>query len=143
VSARNELSDLIRAMARQDWGTIDRLLDELRVLEWAGSTQIIGAAFALAVHRRFPENYDPRDITQFVTKTRSQYRDGKELPALEMEGLIRAALGESDLLESISPEVSIPAQIVILGTLLQDESFSETQLEDFIKDVETTAARFM
>jgi hypothetical protein len=130
-------------MARRDWGTIDRLLDELRVLEWAGSTQIIGAAFALAVHRRFPEDYDPRDITQFVANIRSQYRGGEELPAFELERLIRAALGEPDLMDSISPEVSIPAQIVILGTLLQDESMTEAQLEDFIKEVAATAAPYM
>jgi len=130
-------------MARRDWGTIDRLLDELRALEWDGATQMIGAAFALAVHRRFQGRSDLREISRFVAETRSQYQDGNELPALEMEGLIRAALGEADLMDNIGPDVALPAQIVILGTLLQDEGFAEADLEEFIKEVEGLAAEFM
>lgn len=143
MSARAELSELIRAMARRDWGTIDRLLEELRTLEWDGAIQMIGAAFALAAHRRFHGYSDLREISGFVAETRSQYQQGHELPALEMEGLIRAALGETDLMDSISPDVALPAQIVILGTLLQDESLTEAELEAFIKEVEEVAAEYM
>jgi hypothetical protein len=42
-------------MARRDWGTVDRTLDELKTSGWQGGTQIVGAAFAIAVHRRFAE----------------------------------------------------------------------------------------
>ncbi|MDG4785682.1 hypothetical protein O7626_07010 [Micromonospora sp. WMMD1102] len=142
MDTQTELSELIRAMARQDWGTIDRLLDDLRQKEWAGATQVIAIAFALAVHRRFQPSYDLREITNFVTETRSRYQDGKELPALALEGLIRAALGEADLMDEISPEVALPGQIVILGTLLQEEIQSEAQLEKFVQDVEKSAADF-
>lgn len=142
MSTQVELSELIRAMARQDWETIDRLLDELRQKGWSGATQVIAVAFALAVHRRFRPGQDLRDITRFVAETRSRYQDGKELPALGMEALIRAALGEENLMDEISPEVSLPAQIVILGTLLQDEDFTEVQLEKFIQEVEKALAEY-
>ena len=143
MSAQTELTELIRALARQDWETVDRLLDTLREKEWAGATQVIGAAFVLAVHRRFRRGRDLRDITNFVAETRSRYQEGKDLPALDMEGLIRAALGEVDLMDEISPDIALPAQIVILGTLLHDENLTEADLDQFITDVEETAAEHM
>jgi hypothetical protein len=130
-------------MARRDSGTIDRLLGELRAKEWAGGVQMIGAAFSLAVYRRFGSDRDLASIAQFVAETRARYEAGKDLPALELEGLIRAALGETELMSSISPEVSFPAQIVILGTLLEDGGYTEAELEEFIQDVEETAAEYM
>ncbi|GAA2184385.1 hypothetical protein GCM10009848_09550 [Micromonospora lupini] len=50
---RTEFSDLIRAMARRDWGTVDQLLDGLEASGWQGGNQVIGAAFALAINDRF------------------------------------------------------------------------------------------
>lgn len=130
-------------MARRDWGTADRLILELDKLGWQGGPQIIGAAFAIAVNRRFDSATDAREITRFVAETRSQYEEGGQLPALETEGLIRAALGEVELADSIRPETALKVQIAIIGTLLQDANFTEPQLEEFIAEVEETAARFM
>lgn len=142
-AAHPELSDLIRAMARKDWETIDHLLNELRKKEWAGAPQVIGVAFGLAVHRRFQPNGDLHDVKKFVAETRSRYQDGKDLPALAMEGLIRAALGEADLMDEIDPEVAFTAQILILGTLLEDENLTDAQLEQFIQEVETAVAQYL
>jgi hypothetical protein len=143
VKIRTELHDLIRAMARRDLGTIDRLTAELDQLGWPAGPQVIGVAFALAVNRRFGEAQGIRDIPQFVAETRSEYEGGEELPALDMEGLIRAALGEAELAEHISPEVSVPIQIVVLGKLLQDANLSEPELEEFVSEVDQVAASYL
>ncbi|MGW4462970.1 hypothetical protein [Micromonospora sp. NPDC004704] len=143
MGTRIELSDLIRAIARRDWGSADRLIAELDQLGWQGSTQVIGAAFAIAVHRRFDSTSDLREITRLVAETRSQFEDSRQLSALEMEGLIRAALGEVDLVDSITPDDALQIQIVMLGKLLRDEDLTEPQLEEFISEVEETAAKFM
>lgn len=140
MDARNEPSDLIRAIARRDWDRADHLLDQLDKSGWAGS-QVISAAFALAVERRF-RGKTLQDIAQFVADTRARYQDGSELPALAMEGMIRAVLGEVHLIDGIAPDVAFSAQIAILGTLLHDEDFDEPGLDAFIKQVEDTAARY-
>ncbi|MBB4957896.1 hypothetical protein [Micromonospora polyrhachis] len=129
-------------MARQDWETVDRLLNELNRLGWEGGSQTISAAFALAVDRRFYGQGLQR-IAQFVRETRARYQEGDTLPALEMEGMIRAALGEADPVDDIDPEAALSAQIAILATLLQDANFTESQLEEFIKEVEEVAAEHM
>ncbi|MFC6017045.1 hypothetical protein ACFP2T_12620 [Plantactinospora solaniradicis] len=140
MGTRRELSDLIRAMARSDWDTADRLLDQLGQSGWGGGSQVIGAAFALAVDRRF-RGKNLEDIARFVADTRARYQDGSDLPALAMEGMIRAVLGEVHLVDDIAPDVAFSAQIAVLGTLLQDEDLTDEQLEQFIRTVEATARR--
>jgi hypothetical protein len=143
VSVRTEFSDLIRAMARRDWGTVDQLLDGLEASGWRGGNQVIGAAFALAVNDRLGAAHSPTDVARFVAETRTQFPGAESLPTLEMEGLVRAALGEVGLIDNLSPETALQMQIVFLGKLLQDRDLTETQLEEFIADVERTAAEYM
>ncbi|GAB3808864.1 hypothetical protein [Micromonospora zhanjiangensis] len=143
MSIKTDLSDLIRALARRDWGTADRLTAELGRQGWAGGLQTIGAAFAIAVHRRFGSEASAADVARFVAEVRSQVPNGDELPALEMEGLIRAVLGEPELVDNISADLALGAQTFLLGALLQDENLTEQQLEGFIAEVEQTAARYL
>ncbi|MFV2019540.1 hypothetical protein [Micromonospora sp. LOL_023] len=142
MSADESLSDLIRVMARGDWGTADRLLVEIGDDGLREGPQTISAAFLLAVQRRFGKAPDLQQIANFVAATRQRYADGHELPALAMEGMIRGALGQTDLLDGIEPDVAFSTQILLLGTLLQDEQWTETELEDFISEAEETAAEY-
>ncbi|GGM37490.1 hypothetical protein GCM10011608_22620 [Micromonospora sonchi] len=140
MSVQTEFSDLIRAMARRDWGTADRLLDEVESIDWRGGSQVIAAAFAIAVNERFTADHSPTDVARFVAETRSRFPAAQSLPTLEMEALVRAALGEVDLIENLDPETALQMQIVFLGKLLQDGYRAEPELEAFIADVERTAA---
>jgi hypothetical protein len=143
MTARPELSDLIRAVARRDWGTTDRLLAELDRTGWAGGSQMMSAAFAVAVTRRFKPDTEVRAITAYVSDVRGRYRDGKSLPAMDLEAMIRAVLGEADLIDNLAPEAAFAAQLALLSALLDDADYDETQLEAFIKEVEQTAAEYM
>jgi hypothetical protein len=137
------LSDLIRAMARRDWGAADQLISELDQAGWEGRTQVIGAAFAIAINYRFAENYTADDVARFVAETRSEFGGTEAIPALETEELIRSGLGEVELTDNISLKVAFEVQLLVLGKILQDGNFTEPQLEAFIKEVQKTAARYM
>ncbi|MEV4820741.1 hypothetical protein [Micromonospora sp. NPDC049274] len=140
---RTDFGDLIRAMARRDWGAVDHLLDALETSGWRGGYQVIGAAFAIAVNDHFSAAHSPTDVARFVAETRTQFPGAESLPAPEMEVLVRAALGEVGLIDNLSPETALQMQIVFLGKLLQDRDFTRTQLEEFITDVERTAAEYL
>ena len=129
-------------MAQQDWGSVDRNLDELNRLGWEGWPHALGAAFELSVARRF-RGQGLQQIADFVRETRTLYQEGETLPALEMEGMIRAVLGETHLVDNIDPEIALPALIVLLGTLLPEADFTEAQLEEFLKEVEELAVEHM
>ncbi|MET8041785.1 hypothetical protein ABZU25_13085 [Micromonospora sp. NPDC005215] len=130
-------------MARRDWGAVDQLLDGLETSGWQGGNQMIGAAFAIAINDRFAAGHSPTDVARFVGETRTQFPGAESLPTLEMEGLVRAALGEVGLIDNLDPETALQMQIVFLGKLLQDRDLTEAQLEEFIADVERTAAEYL
>ncbi|MEV4497086.1 hypothetical protein AB0J84_15465 [Micromonospora arborensis] len=103
---RNPLSELIRGLARADWDEADALVMEIGQGGWTGSLCLIRAAFALAVNDHFGAHPTPNDVAAWVAATRAQYHDGDALPALEMESLVRAALGEPELVDNIPVERS-------------------------------------
>ncbi|MFY1574864.1 hypothetical protein ACN26Z_08240 [Verrucosispora sp. WMMD703] len=61
MSGRAEFSDLIRAMARRGWGTVDQILDGLETTGWRGDSQTIVAATAIAVNEPFAAGHLPAD----------------------------------------------------------------------------------
>ena len=137
------LSDLIRALARADWDAADALVTELDRTRWAGGLQVIGAAFALAVSRHFGADATPTDVAAFVSMIRSAYQEGDSPPALEMEGLIRAALGEPELADTIAAETALGVEIFVLGQLLPQTNLNPAELDEFVAEAEQLAAEYM
>ncbi|MEV4711840.1 hypothetical protein [Micromonospora sp. NPDC049374] len=137
------LSDLIRALARADWDAAEALVAEIGRGGWVGGLQVIGAAFTLAVHRHFPAEATPSDVAAWVSATRARYPDGDTLPALEMEGLIRAALGEPELIDNISAETMLAAEVFVLGQLLLEKKLTSAELDEFVAEAEAVAAEYM
>ncbi|RIV40639.1 hypothetical protein [Micromonospora radicis] len=143
MDVRTKFSDLIHAMARRDWGTVDRLLDDLETTGWHGGLQVIAAAFAIALNERFAAGHSRTDVARFVAETRSRFPAAQSLPIREMEALVQAALGKVDLIDNLSPETALQMQIVFLGTLLQDGHHTEPELEAFLADAESIAADYL
>ncbi|MFF0234322.1 hypothetical protein ACFYPH_09205 [Micromonospora sp. NPDC005252] len=137
------LSNLIRALARADWDAADALVGEIGGSGWVGGLQVIGAAFALAVHRRFEPEATPSEVAAWVSATRAQYEEGDTLPVLEMEGLIRAALGEEELADNIPADTMIAAEVFVLGQLLLEAKMSPSELDGFVNEAEQLAAEYL
>ncbi|WP_239095949.1 hypothetical protein [Micromonospora lutea] len=104
---------------------------------------MIGAVFAIAVNGRFGPDTTPADVAQFVASARAGYEEGDSIPALETEGLIRAALGEAELADNISPDVALGAELFVLTKILQDANPTPEQLNAFVTEAEQTAAEYM
>ncbi|MET7821620.1 hypothetical protein [Micromonospora zamorensis] len=134
------LSELIRALARADWDAVDALVVEIGQHGLANGLQIIGAAFAIAVDQRFGPDTTPTDVARWVADVRAQNKGGEDLPALEMEGLIRAALGEAELVDSINPETALGAELFMLGRFLLEANLAPAELDEFIAEAEQLAA---
>lgn len=140
--ASSEVIALFRARVRDDNETVDRLSDQLEGTEPRVLAGQITAVFGLAVHRRFTATSDASEIVRFVADFRNELDDPNEVPPTEAETLIRAALGDGGLAESIPLDVAIPAQIALAVKILQDENLSDLHLEKFLNEAEALAARY-
>jgi hypothetical protein len=61
---------------------------------------VMAAAAELAAREYFGDEYDVRAITEFVSRLRARIHSVQAPPQLEMEALIRSALGETDVVVS-------------------------------------------
>ncbi|MEU7924480.1 hypothetical protein [Micromonospora sp. NPDC049107] len=137
------LSELIRALHRADWDAVDALSVEIGRHGLGNGLKVIGAAFAVAVERRFGADATPSDVAAWVSGIRSRQQGGDPLPVLEMEGLIRAVLGEPELVDSISPETALGAELFMLGQLLREADLSPAELDEFTLEAEQLAAEHL
>ncbi|MGW0434078.1 hypothetical protein ACWDV4_16255 [Micromonospora sp. NPDC003197] len=133
------LRGLVRALASADWDAADVFAMQLGHDGWTGGLQFIGAAFALAVNEHFRPNAAPTDVAAFVSMTRASYQELDCLPALEMEHLIRAALGEPELADPIAAADMLSLEIFVLGHLLPRTHLTPTELDEFVAEAEQLA----
>lgn len=134
------LSALIRALARADWDAADAVAADIRQHGLPDSLRVVEAAFAIAVHRHLGANATPTDVAAFVASARAQYRQGATPPALETEGVIRAAVGEPELIENIPAETVLAVEIFVLGQILLESNLTPTELDEFVAEAEQFAA---
>jgi hypothetical protein len=139
----NPLRDLIRALARADWDAADAVAADIRQHGLPGSLRLIEAAFALAVHRHLGANATPTDIAAFVSSARSQYQQGATPPALEVEGVIRAAVGEPELIDNLPAETVLGIEIFVLGQILLESNLTPIELDEFVAEAEQLAAEHL
>ncbi|MBB4960753.1 hypothetical protein [Micromonospora polyrhachis] len=106
---------------------------------WTGGLQFIGTVFALAVDEHFGPNATPADVAAFVSMTQASHQELDCLPALEMEHLIRAALGEPELADPIAAVNMLGIEIFVLGYLLPRAHLTSAELDEFVAEAEQLA----
>lgn len=138
-AVRTELIDLIRAIARSDWPTVDRLWPELN---GPGGEEVLKASFGIAVTRRFSPEASLTEVADFVRALRAEYEtEDDKISQTEAEVLIRITLGEADLAEEVNWDTGVSTLVVILGKLLGGAQYSDLDLERYLHEVEALAAK--
>ncbi|MCZ7423250.1 hypothetical protein O7605_27465 [Verrucosispora sp. WMMA2121] len=136
------MTDLIRALARADWDAADAVVAGIRQHGLPGGLRVIEAAFAIAVHRHLGADATPSDVAAFVSSARAQYQQGDTPPALEIEGVIRAAVGEPELIENMAPDEVLGVEIFVLGQILLESDLTPAELDEFVAEAEQLAADY-
>ena len=130
---------LVRGFLRQDDAKIAPMLQAVPQNEVEGTGVLMYAAFAEAVHRRFTGR--PRaDIIRFVADSR--VRRGRNAPPVNptiAERLIIAALSGSPV-HGLT-ELQRAQHIILLSELVEDEAFTDAQLDAFLGVARTHAER--
>lgn len=131
-------SGTVRAFVTGSFGTYRQLHSELGAEERAAFAVVLAAAFREATARRFGEDRTSGDIVEFVAEARARYpRVSESVTALDAENVIRAALGEEDLIDSMSGYAYGAAQAAMLFALTHE---TETPSDD-IDSLLATATR--
>ncbi len=103
---------------------------------------VVHAACELAVREYWGKDYDVRDITAIVMFIREADLANGKTPyrQLEMEAVIRSALGETDVDMSGIPRTAVfEIQIVMAGFIAVKLSWSEPKINELIIEAEQAA----
>lgn len=130
----------LRALLTEDLGTYRRLHAGLDAGQRRAFAVVLTAAFNEAAVRRFGDDHAPAGIIEFVADARARYpRTGEAVPAEDAEAVIRAALGEDDLVERLDGHAYGAAQTAMLFALTRDEDVEDllsgaaAQGEDYLQ----------
>lgn len=112
---------VLRALLTEDLDTYRRLHAGLDAGQRLAFAVVLTFAFDGAAVRRFGDDHTPADVIEFVADARARYpRTGEAVPAEDAEAVIRAALGEDDLIDRLDGHAYGAAQTAMLFALTRD-----------------------
>jgi hypothetical protein len=131
----------LRALLTEDLDAYRRLHAGLDAGQRLAFAVVLTVAFDEAAVRRFGGDHTLADIIEFVADARARYpRTGEAVPAEDAETVIRAALGEDDLIDRLDGHAYGAAQTAMLFALTRGDHDVEALLasaaaqgEDYLK----------
>lgn len=136
-------SKVLRALLLQDFATYRRLDAELGSASNPAFSVLLGMAFMNAVERHFGENASPADVINFVAEIRARLETASQLVSAEdAERVIRAALGEDQLLSEMDGRAIGGAQTAMLFALVQEDAPSPDAVDALLGKASEEAAGY-
>ena len=94
---------------------------------------VLTVAFSEAAVRRFGEQHTPADIIEFVADARARYPTiGEAVSAGDAETVIRAALGEDDLIDTLNGYTFGAAQTAMLFAFTNETDAAHDTIEPLL-----------
>jgi hypothetical protein len=131
---------IIRALLADDMDTLRRLHAGLDDYESRVFAAVLTAAFSKAANDKFREHRATADIIEFVAEARARYVGPETVSAEDSERVIRAALGEGELVDAMSGYAFGQAQTAMLAAIVRDAALSDDEI-DALLDVAAQQVR--
>jgi hypothetical protein len=135
--------EVLRALLIQDFDVYRRLNSELDAEASKVFSAVLGATFVEAVTRRFGQEPDIPTIIEFVTEARATYAaTGEVVPAQDAESMIRGALGEGHLLDSMDARRMGAAQTAMLFAIVHEGGYPSEHIDDLLTVAKSRATSY-
>jgi hypothetical protein len=118
-----------RALLTDDMDTFRRLNAGLDGDETRAFAALLAAAFSQAANDKFGEDYTVADVIEFVAEARTQHVGPETVSAEDAEHVIRAVLGEEDLVANMSAYARSAARTAMLIALVRDAGSSSDEID--------------
>jgi hypothetical protein len=132
----------LRALLTDDMDTFRQLHGQQNADERRAFAAVLTAAFNKAVADKFGTHAPASDVVEFVAVARARYVGPEAIGAEDAEQVIKAALGEDDLIDSMDAYTFGAAQTAMLIALAHDNNFSSEEIEALLAMAERQARSF-
>jgi hypothetical protein len=138
-----DYAELIRCIVRDNWTAYDQKSQQLNEQGgWDGWSEFLGAAFVVAVERRFDQAMDPADVIRFVAEARAEFTaSGSDFDPAAAELMINSVLGRASA-SGIDTQSVIQVEIVLVRRILQESNLTDAVLNDFLAKVDEIRAQW-
>jgi len=124
---------VLGALLTEDFDVYRRLNAELDAEASKVFAAVLGATFVEAATRRFGQKPDIPAIIEFVAEARATYATtGEVVSAQDAESMIRGALGEDHLLDSMDVRRMGAAQTAMLFAIVHEGGYASEQIDDLL-----------
>ncbi|MEU6860354.1 hypothetical protein AB0B28_15970 [Glycomyces sp. NPDC046736] len=135
--------ETMRAAALGKSDEANRLYDQIPEPEISHYNMFIVAFFAVCLEVRFKDDQSFTAIKQFATEMQYDYRNAEPpVKQLVIEGIIRAMMGEEDLIQEISPADQHRTQLLAIRKIVAQSPEMQIDLAPFLADAEGLAAQW-
>ncbi|HXL93518.1 MAG TPA: hypothetical protein VN969_31690 [Streptosporangiaceae bacterium] len=132
----------LRALLTDDMDTFRQLHGQQNADERRAFAAVLTAAFNKAVADKFGAHASAPDVIEFVADAQARYVGPDATSAEDAELVIRAALGEDDLIDSMDAYTFGAAQTAILIALAHDDDFFAEDVKALLAMAERQARSF-
>ncbi|GAA1662801.1 hypothetical protein GCM10009830_05120 [Glycomyces endophyticus] len=137
------IRELMRAIALGDGSKMKELNSRLPDADRDDYVIRVAAMFAGVVGHVFEHDQSPEAIRDFIAKISYAYRNAEPpFKPLAMEALIRALLGEDDLLDEVAAEDQLDIEILTIRMITDQYPKVRDNLEEYLNDAETLAVHW-
>jgi hypothetical protein len=118
---------ILRTMVDGDFERYEELTKALHAGgRLTGYSEVISAAFYIAVRRQFPERYSVEDVIRLVADARAMFdQTGEVINPRSAELVVRGPLGEYEAAADVSDEDVVKVQVVICSYLAAEEKLGD------------------
>jgi hypothetical protein len=120
---------MTRALLTDDIETFRRLNAGLDGDETRVFATLLAAVFFTAASDKFGKDYTVADIIEFVAEARVQYVGPETVSAEDAERVIRAVLGEEDLVDGMSAYARGQARTAMLVAIVRGTGLSAEEID--------------
>jgi len=125
-----------------------RDIDRMRVAETEliaagldGMMAVLWRSFRTAVRIRFPDEFDIRNITSWTIDLEARPNPTAIPPRIEIEALIRNALGERNDVSDISSSVLTRACSLVVSVISSELNWDPEMIDEVVSNAEEAAIR--
>lgn len=135
--SRSDYRVLLAAILTDDVEGAKRAGRRVGEVTWNDSGLLVAALFSLVIKGRFKSDSGADAVREFIAQALREFTVADiGINPLVVEGVVRAALGEEDLLDGIAPLEGMQAQIALMHKVLGDADISRDQLDALLDQAE-------
>jgi hypothetical protein len=132
------MGSYLRALARKESDTRERIREDLIRTGWEGATGVIDGAFLEAVALKFDSKTTLRDLSRFSERMLRHYR-ATTLSAKDVETMLRWGLGEQIPVNDVPSKAAEAIKMLVFAAVADDRRLTASDLDDLLARAERYA----